>query len=43
MIAIKLDAENTTVLDSCIQFYMFTNISDMCIKYATEKIVQNVI
>ena len=34
MIATKLDAENTIVLDSCMQFYMFTNISDMYIKYA---------
>ena len=30
----KLDAENSTLLDS-IQFYIFTNISDMYTKYAT--------
>ena len=31
VIAIKLGVENTTLLDSCIQFYMFTNISDIYI------------
>ena len=35
VIAIKLGAENTIVLDSCIKFYMFTNISDVYTKYAT--------
>ena len=37
VIAIKLDAEHTTLLNSCIKFYMFTNISyiDTCTKYAT--------
>ena len=35
MIATKLDAENTIVLNSCIQFYMLTNISDIHTKYAT--------
>ena len=36
-IATKLDTETTIVLDSCIQFYMFTNIADMytSTKYAT--------
>ena len=35
VITTQLDTENTTVLDSYIQVYMFTNISDMYIKYAT--------
>ena len=43
MIAIKPDAENTTLLDTYIQFYMFTYISDICAKYATYKVVKNVI
>ena len=30
-----LDAENTTLLESCIHFYIFTNVSDMYTKYAT--------
>ena len=36
MIAAKMDAEYTIVLDSFIQFYMFQNISDMYTKYATQ-------
>ena len=44
LIATKLDAENTTLLDSYIQFYIFTNISGRYTKYATlKKLVQNVI
>ena len=34
-LATKLDVENTTLLDSCILFYMFKNTSDMYTKYAT--------
>ena len=41
MIATTLDAENTSLQDSCIQFYMFTGISDMYTKYATYILVQN--
>ena len=33
MIATTLNAENTTLLASCIQFYMFANSSDMYTKY----------
>ena len=35
MIATKPDAENTILLDSGIQFYMSTYISDMYVKYST--------
>ena len=35
VITTKLDAENTILLDSYIQFYMFTNIFDIYTKYAT--------
>ena len=34
VIAITLDADKIIVLDNRIQFYMFTNISDMYTKYA---------
>ena len=34
VIATKLDAENTIVMDSCIQIYMFKNISDRYVMYA---------
>ena len=38
MIATKLDTENTTLLNSCIQVYMFTYIFDMyTTQYATYK------
>ena len=36
VISTKLNAENTTsLLESCIQFYRLTNISDIYIKYVT--------
>ena len=34
-IATNLDIENTTLLNSSIQFHMFTNISDAYTKYET--------
>ena len=34
VIATKLDAENTPLLDSCIQFFKYTNISDIYSMYA---------
>ena len=36
MIATKLDAENTTLLDSCIQCHMFTNTKYCSIKYSVK-------
>ena len=35
VIATKLDGENTTLVDSFIQVYMFTNIYDVYTKYST--------
>ena len=43
MTAIKLDAEKTTLLNSGIEFYLFTDTSDVYTKYTTKQIVQNVI
>ena len=42
VIVTKLDGENKTLLDSCIEFYMFTNISDMYTQYSTYKNSANI-
>ena len=44
MIATTLDAENATLVHSCSQFHMFTNISAISTKIGNIKeIVQNLI